>query len=62
MSKYKLLLIDDDKELAELLADYLATEGFELHCCHDGIAGLEKAYDDDISLILLDVMIMPIEY
>tara|TARA_R110000744_G_scaffold137837_2_gene248481 strand:- start:366 stop:1061 length:696 start_codon:yes stop_codon:yes gene_type:complete len=56
MSKQKLLLIDDDKELAELLADFLATEGFELHCCHDGISGLAKAYDDSISLILLDVM------
>lgn len=56
MKKHKLLLIDDDQELAELLTDYLATEGFELVCCHDGISGLEKAFDDNISLILLDVM------
>ena len=56
MKNHKLLLIDDDKELAELLTDYLATEGFELICCHDGISGLEKAFDDKISLILLDVM------
>ena len=56
MNKHKLLLIDDDKELAELLTDYLATEGFDLICCHDGISGLEKAFDDKISLILLDVM------
>jgi two-component system response regulator CpxR len=56
MKKHKLLLIDDDQELAELLTDYLATEGFELVCCHDGISGLEKAFDDTISLILLDVM------
>jgi len=56
MKKHKLLLIDDDKELAELLADYLGTEGFELVSCHDGISGLAKAFDDNISLILLDVM------
>jgi two-component system response regulator CpxR len=56
MNKHKILLIDDDKELAELLTDYLATEGFDLICCHDGISGLEKAFDDKISLILLDVM------
>ncbi|ARD44587.1 response regulator [Colwellia sp. PAMC 21821] len=56
MNKHKLLLIDDDKELAELLTDYLATEGFELVSCHDGISGLEKAFDNKISLILLDVM------
>jgi len=56
MNKHKLLLIDDDRELAELLSDYLATEGFDLVCCHDGISGLAKAFDDKISLILLDVM------
>lgn len=56
MKKHKLLLIDDDIELAELLSDYLATEGFELISCHDGVSGLEKAFDDSISLILLDVM------
>ena len=39
-----------------MLTDYLATEGFDLICCHDGISGLEKAFDDKISLILLDVM------
>lgn len=56
MTHTKLLLIDDDKELADLLSDYLTSEGFELICCHDGISGLERAYDDSISLILLDVM------
>jgi two-component system response regulator CpxR len=56
MKNHKLLLIDDDTVLAELLSDYLATEGFELISCHDGISGLAKAYDDKISLILLDVM------
>ncbi|MFT6193264.1 MAG: two-component system response regulator CpxR [Cognaticolwellia sp.] len=56
MKKHKLLLIDDDTELAELLSDYLATKSFELICCHDGISGLKQAYNDKISLILLDVM------
>ncbi|SEL80621.1 two-component system, OmpR family, response regulator CpxR [Colwellia chukchiensis] len=56
MNKQKLLLIDDDKELAELLSEYLSSEGFELVCRHDGVTGLEKAYDDSIALILLDVM------
>lgn len=56
MASNQILLIDDDKELAELLTDFLATEGFQLRCCHDGIAGLEQAHDDNIDLILLDVM------
>ncbi len=56
MSPHRLLLIDDDKELAQLLSDYLTEEGFTLVCCHDGISGLAHAYDDSIDLILLDVM------
>ncbi|PCI58706.1 MAG: DNA-binding response regulator [Gammaproteobacteria bacterium] len=51
-----ILLIDDDQELAELLSEYLASEGFKLSCCFDGTSGLAKAFDDDIDLILLDVM------
>ena len=56
MTNKKILLIDDDQELAELLTEFLASEGFSLQCCYDGISGLEKAFDDDINLILLDVM------
>ncbi len=52
----KILMIDDDKELGNLLKEYLAFEGFELHCCHDGLSGLSRAYDESFSLILLDVM------
>ncbi|MFB1000750.1 MAG: response regulator, partial [Colwellia sp.] len=56
MSKQKILIIDDDKELTELLTEYLSYEGFELEACHDGVAGLSRAYDESFSLILLDVM------
>lgn len=56
MSKQKILIIDDDKELTELLSEYLSYEGFELEACHDGVSGLARAYDDSFSLILLDVM------
>ena len=56
MSKKKILIIDDDKELTELLSEYLSYEGFEVAACHDGVSGLERAYDASFSLILLDVM------
>ncbi len=56
MSSKHILLIDDDQELAQLLSDYLTNEGFVLTCCHDGVTGLARAYDDAIDLILLDVM------
>ena len=56
MNKKQILLIDDDHELAELLVDYLAQQGFVVHCCFDGQSGLEQAYSNKFDLILLDVM------
>jgi len=56
MSNPHILLIDDDSELAELLGEYLCSEGYQFSCCYDGVSGLAKAFDDSIDLILLDVM------
>lgn len=53
---YRLLLIDDDRELAALLKEFLSLEGFETELAHDGEAGLEKALQQSYDLILLDVM------
>ncbi|REL37044.1 response regulator [Thalassotalea euphylliae] len=55
MTKH-ILIIDDDIELSELLTSYLSAEGFTITCRHDGASGLAKAFDQDIDLILLDVM------
>jgi two-component system response regulator CpxR len=52
-----LLIIDDDKELSELLTDYLGAEGFQIDTAHDGPSGLEKALTGDPTLIILDVML-----
>ena len=56
MNNKNILLIDDDHELAELLVDYLAQQNFNVHCCFDGQAGLEQAFNNNYDLILLDVM------
>ncbi|WP_448565191.1 response regulator transcription factor [Thalassotalea ganghwensis] len=51
-----ILIIDDDKELTDLLSHYLSNEGYIIECCHDGVSGLARAYEQHFSLILLDVM------
>jgi len=56
MPKPTILMIDDDQELTELLGEYLMSEGFNVDSCHDGLSGLKNAHRDDISLILLDIM------
>lgn len=52
----KVLIIDDDEELCELVSEYLAVEGFETESVNDGDAGLERALSGDYDLAILDVM------
>lgn len=53
----KVLIIDDDVELCELLSDYLAAEGFTVETVHDGESGAEKALGTGFDLVVLDVML-----
>ena len=53
----KILLIDDDEELCELISEYLTVEGFEVSAVHDGESGLQKALGGDFDLLILDVML-----
>lgn len=53
----RILVVDDDTELCELVIEYLAPEGFAVEARHDGESGLEAARSGDYDLIILDVMI-----
>lgn len=52
----RLLLVDDDVELCEMLTEYLVNEGFDVDVVHDGDAGLKKARAGPYELVVLDVM------
>ena len=53
----RVLIIEDEKDLAELLAFNLEKEGYAATCVHDGKQGLERAGADLPDLILLDLML-----
>ncbi|MEJ7624329.1 MAG: response regulator [Pyrinomonadaceae bacterium] len=53
----KVLIIDDDEELCELVSEYLTVEGFEISCINDGEAGLQHALTGDYDMAILDVML-----
>lgn len=53
----RILVIDDDIDLCELLTDYLTTEGFAVEAIHDGEAGAAQALAGDYELVVLDVML-----
>ena len=53
----KILLIEDDVEISDMLKKFLGTEGFEVVTAYDGESACEKFFDDEYSLVLLDLMI-----
>ena len=53
----RLLMIDDDRELCEMVAEYMQPEGFKVETVHNGEQGLERAKSGQYTLILLDVML-----
>ena len=53
----KILIIDDDAELCEMLSEYLRKEHFEVETVQHGTRGLERARSGDYHLLVLDVML-----
>lgn len=54
---HKILIIDDDHELCELLHDYLSAEGLDIASVHAGDTGAQAALVQDVDLVILDVML-----
>lgn len=53
----KILIIEDEKNIARMIALELSREGYECHCVHDGEEGLSQGLSGAYDLILLDVML-----
>jgi two-component system response regulator CpxR len=53
----RILVIDDDVELCELLSDYLSSEGFTVETVNRGEEGAEQALAEEYALVVLDVML-----
>jgi len=54
---YKLLIIDDDIELCNLLVEYLGSEGFDCSAESNGTTGQKKILEENFDLVILDVML-----
>jgi two-component system response regulator CpxR len=53
----RILIVDDDEELAGLLSELLTREGFRVDMQHDGLKGLAAALGGGYDLMVLDVML-----
>ena len=50
----KILIVDDEKNLQELVKDILLMDGYSVTTADDGLEGLKKIYEENPDLIILD--------
>jgi DNA-binding response OmpR family regulator len=53
----RVLLVDDDRELCQMLSEYLAAERFEVKSVHDGGEALAELQGGEFEIVILDVML-----
>lgn len=57
MSKERVLVVEDDLDIARVVRAYLEREGYSVEVAHDGRDGLQSALNDPPALIVLDWML-----
>lgn len=57
MTKERILVVEDDVDIARVVRAYLENEGYAVDVAHDGREGLQKAMDDAPALVVLDWML-----
>lgn len=57
MSKKRILIVEDEAELVEMITMRLAASGYEVISASDGQEGLEKAKKEKPDLLILDLML-----
>ncbi|TFZ41331.1 response regulator transcription factor [Soehngenia longivitae] len=53
----KILVVEDQKDISDIVAKYLEKEGYEVECVYDGLSALDYIASDTFHLIILDIML-----
>ncbi|MGG1572827.1 response regulator YycF [Fictibacillus sp. NRS-1165] len=53
----KILVVDDERPIADILQFNLEKEGFQVTCAYDGVSAIEKIENEKPDMILLDIML-----
>ena len=56
MQETKILVVDDEKEIAALIEIYLVSDGYKVYKAYNAADGLDILAKEDIKLVLLDIM------
>ena len=59
MNAYNILVVEDEKEIADAIEIYLLNQGYQVHKASNGVEGLEKIEENEIHLAIVDIM-MPV--
>ena len=54
---YKLLIVEDDNEIGDILDKYLKSNGYEIDREENGLEAISKIQHNDYSIVLLDIML-----
>jgi DNA-binding response OmpR family regulator len=57
----KVLIVEDDREIAGLVKLHLEDTGYHVELAHDGVSGLRQAQEEAYSLVILDLMLPGLE-
>jgi len=55
LNRRRVLLVDDDLQLCQMLAEYLQGEGFGIVTVHDGQAGVAAAKSEKVDVVVMDI-------
>lgn len=61
MNKINILVVDDEKEIRDLIEIYLTNEGYRVFLAENGIRALQILKEEDIKLVVLDIMLPDID-
>ena len=53
----RILIVEDDLEMAKMLSEIFLSAGYKTHATHDVMTGVKEAYDFRPDLIILDLML-----
>ena len=53
----RILIVEDEVDIADLEKDYLELSGFEVEIEHDGMNGLARALAEEFDMYILDLML-----
>jgi len=53
----RILIVEDDQSISDIVKKFLVKEGYLVEVCHDGDEALERIYDNSYHLLMLDIML-----